>query len=230
MSNHWLNQEVTKKSEWHCQFWHAVTVHSVNLITKSDLLDDAIAASNTHFKHDKTTSVAMLELGSKKIVLKRYNPRSQGHKIKRALRQSRARRCWNMSYEFAAAGLNVAAPLLMLEVRFGPIRTNAYFANEYLQGEQLLSSLPGMPQDQQSAVVEAIEQAFEQMNKFKLTHGDMKASNLLWVNGKLYFIDLDAATRHQNNCSWRFFHQKDKKRFLKNWQNYPELLAQFENL
>ena len=229
MSHHWIEQNITKKSSWRSQFWQAAT-HSANLIAEANFLKEAITTSSTHFKHDQTTSVSLLEFGSEKIVLKRYNPRSQGHKIKRAFRRSRARRCWNMSYEFAHAGLNVAAPLLMLECRFGPIRTTAYFANEYLEGNELLSSLAIMTADDQHAVVKAMTKAFDQMNKYKLTHGDMKASNLLWVDGELFFIDLDAAKRHQSTWSWRMSHRKDKKRFLKNWLNEPELLALFNEL
>lgn len=229
MSNHWIDQNVTKKSSWDCQYWQT-TAHATNLVAKDDFLSEAIATSSKNFKHDQTTSVSMLEFGSEKVVLKRYNPRSQGHKIKRAFRQSRARRCWDMSYEFAHAGLNVAAPLLMFECRFGPIRTNAYFANEYLQGKELLSSLPTMTAAEQHTVAEAMEKAFEQMSKHKLTHGDMKASNLLWVNEKLFFIDLDAATCHKTTWSWRMAHRKDRKRFLKNWRQHPELLSLFKEL
>jgi len=58
----------------------------------------------------------------------------------------------------------------------------------------------------------------------------MKASNLIWDKGKLFFIDLDAATRHQTTWSWRMAHRKDKKRFLKNWREHPKLLALFNEL
>jgi len=229
MSDHWTDQKVNKYKDWRCQFWQAVN-RNAELIPDQNFLDDALATSSKQFKHDKTTSVARLELGASKVVLKRYNPRSRGHKIKRAFRRSRARRCWNMSYEFSRAGLNVSIPLLMFEERFGPIRSNAYFANEYLQGEELLSSLPTMIASEQAAVAQAIRKAFDQMHKYKLTHGDMKASNLLWSNGKLFFIDLDAAASHQTSWSWRIAHRKDKNRFLKNWQQHPKILALFNDL
>ncbi len=229
MSSHWIDQKTTNVRGWRCQFWQSSDLRQ-QLIPEQGFLDQAMRTPAKNFKHDKTTSVVMLELDAHKIVLKRYNPRSWGHKIKRALRRSRARQCWSMSYAFANAGLNVSKPILMFEARFGPIRSNAYFANNYLQGEELLSSLPTMPIDQQQKVVDAIHKAFALMQQHKLSHGDMKASNLLWSEEKLYFIDLDAATKHRTIWSWRLAHRKDKKRFLKNWLDQPELLALFSKL
>lgn len=225
----WLQNQVIRCSGWSSQFCQTAETQSVlnaDHATLGSLLDD----STTLLKDDRTTTVGKLELASQSFVLKRYNARSRGHRFKRALRRSRARRCWNMSYAFARAGLNVAAPVLMYEHRFGPLRLDAYFATEFLVGDELLSALPSMSVVEQAAVVAAIDVAFSKMRVAKLTHGDMKASNLLWVSGMLYFIDLDAAQQHRTEFSWRAKHAKDKKRFLKNWRSQPEILDLFAGL
>ena len=61
------------------------------------------------------------------------------------------------------------------------------------------------------------------MQQYKISHGDMKASNLLWVDSELFFIDLDAARQHHSEASWRRANIRDRKRFLKNWRGIPEL-------
>jgi len=226
---HWLQNDVVHHADWlscFCQLADSQDCLDADHHTLTAFLSDTAAV----LKHDQTTTVAKLEFDSKSIVLKRYNPRSQGHKFKRALRKSRARRCWSMSYEFARAGLNVAAPILMYEQRFGPIRLDAYFASEFLQGQELLSALPTMDGGQRAQVVSAVKSAFSKMRAAKLSHGDMKASNLLWVNDALFFIDLDAAQQHSSGVTWRAKHAKDKKRFLKNWRDQPALLALFDEL
>ena len=59
----------------------------------------------------------------------------------------------------------------------------------------------------------------------------MKATNLLWVDGALYFIDLDAAKKHAWwSLTWGKAHAKDKRRFLKNWAEKPDLLSLFSEL
>lgn len=229
MKMDWLQNDIIHHVGWSSQFCQVADTQTslkADHYALTQLLGDTRAA----LKHDQTTTVTKLELGTQSLVLKRYNARSQGHKFKRSLRKSRARRCWTMSYAFARAGLNVAPPVLMYEQRFGPIRLNAYFASQFLHGDELLSALPNMDKRQQSAVVSAIESAFSKMCAAKLTHGDMKASNLLWVDGALFFVDLDAAQQHRSTVSWRSKHAKDKKRFLKNWLNMPELLQLFSEL
>ena len=135
-----------------------------------------------------------------------------------------------MSYDFAQAGLNIAMPFLMHEQRFGPLRLDAYFISEALSGHELLSALPAMSDEQKQSVVVQLTQAFEKMRTAKITHGDMKATNLMWVDERLFFIDLDGAKKHVNQTSWQRAHKKDVKRFLKNWRDQPELLNLFDGL
>jgi tRNA A-37 threonylcarbamoyl transferase component Bud32 len=118
----------------------------------------------------------------------------------------------------------------MHEKRWGPLRQNAYFVTEYLEGTELLGLLPSMNAQQQRQVAAEVVKAFEIMRREKLTHGDMKASNLLWVDGQLFFIDLDAATKHRSLISWRRSHARDLKRFKKNWLEHAELNQLFEQL
>ncbi len=222
----WARRPIIRTIDWNSRVWMS-SHYSDRVPVNAESLDKLLVDTSGAFKHDRTTTVARVELAGQAMVLKRYNPRNQWHKIKRALRRSRARRCWQMSYAFTEAGLNVAAPILMLEDRFGPFRLDAYFLNEFLEGQELMTLLPTMNNEQRQDVAEAIEDAFEKMKAARLTHGDLKASNLMWSNGKLYFIDLDAAQQHRNPVTWLKGHSKDRKRFLKNWQGDSQLLSIF---
>jgi len=99
-----------------------------------------------------------------------------------------------------------------------------------LLGEELLSVLPTMNKEQQSSVVEEINVSFNKMYQSNISHGDLKATNLMWVNGEVFFIDLDASRQHKIKSVFDVSHVKDKKRFLRNWQDQPELLALFDGL
>ncbi len=225
MNKEWLTQGIIKTKQW--QFYRYVVdwFEPHNKFNRQQI--DQWLESVQSYKHDQTTTVAKVTIGKFDLVLKRYNARSFGHKIKRSLRQSRAQRCWNMSYIFAQAGLNVAPPIFMFEERFFFIRKHAFFANEYLSGDELLEVLPAMHETEQLQVVEAFKEAMTIMLKYKLSHGDMKASNLLWVNQQLFFIDLDGARQHRYAVSWLRSNKRDRKRFLKNWSGNSELEALF---
>jgi len=137
LAHKWVHQPITRTIDWNSRVWMSSDYRAkVPLNAKG--LNSLLVDTDDAFKHDRTTTVSRIELAGESMVLKRYNPRNQWHKIKRALRRSRARRCWQMSYAFSAAGLNVAAPIMMLEDRFGPFRLDAYFLNEFLEGQELL--------------------------------------------------------------------------------------------
>lgn len=224
----WLDQDTNTRAKVTFRSWCAREFKQGSSFSSKDL--DRLIEQGNLLKHDRTTSVACLAIGVEEVIIKRYNPRSQWHRLSRAVRPSRASRCWHMSYEFQQAGLSVARPLLMLERRLGPLRRSAYFISEALNGVELLSALPSMPPCEQRAVGVAVNSAFESMAKARLSHGDLKASNLIWHNGHLYFIDLDAARHHSSKQSWQKANRKDRQRFLKNWQEAQHLLGLFKDL
>lgn len=175
------------------------------------------------FKHDQTTTVALIASDKKQYVLKRYNARNSVHRIKRAIRRTRAWRCWTMTEAFVEAGLNVAPAVGLLEKRFGVLKGDAYFLSEYIDGEMLLNYLPEQNEKQQKIIAQEMRVVFDKMQASKVTHGDMKASNLLWCNEQIYFIDLDGASKHRNQLSWLRSHKRDKRRFMKNWRQNKSL-------
>lgn len=193
-------------------------------------LDLAIEQSEHVYKDDRTTTVAAVTIDQQTYILKRYNARNWWHHIKRAFRETRAHRCWKMSACFKQVGLNVSEPVLMYESRFGPIRTTSYFMNRLLPGEVLLKCLPELEQDRQQLVATTIKSVFQTLEKHKISHGDFKATNLIWNEGQLYFIDLDAAQQHSSVLTWNKANNKDRRRFLKNWRENQELLKLFEEI
>ena len=58
----------------------------------------------------------------------------------------------------------------------------------------------------------------------------MKATNIIIHNDKPYLLDLDSMKAHKNKyifmCAW----QKDIKRFMKNWDDLPEINQLFKQL
>ena len=224
----WLDQVTNYQSDVHRRRWFACELEDVEKLSGRDL--DRLIEQGETLKHDATTSVARLVFGTRHIIIKRYNSRNQWHRVNRSVRRSRASRCWRMSYSFESAGLSVARPFLMLERRLGPLRRTAYFVSEALDGAELLYSLPTMEYSQQRLVAQVLKDAFERMKRASITHGDLKASNLIWKGGRIYFIDLDAARHHASKQSWLKANNKDRRRFLENWRGDDQLMSLFEDL
>jgi tRNA A-37 threonylcarbamoyl transferase component Bud32 len=188
-----------------------------------------IVNNNTRvFKEDKTTTVIKVNHGDSDFVVKRFNPRSAWHRIKRALRQSRARRCWTMAGMFRQAGIRTARPCGWVEQRWGPLRGDSYYICEYIPGEVCQGWLPDQDQSTWEAFSEQVEDLFSVLRREGLSHGDMKASNLIWSDGALYLIDLDAATRARFGFRRRHLGKRDRQRFMRNWSDSPELRSWLE--
>jgi tRNA A-37 threonylcarbamoyl transferase component Bud32 len=184
------------------------------------------ADDNTYvYKADETTTVIKVAFGDRDYVVKRFNPRNTWHRVKRALRQSRARRCWNMAREFRLAGIRTARPSGWVEQRWGPLRGNSYYICEHIPGEVCLGWLPDQDESTWAEFSNQVEDLFAAMGRDGLWHGDMKASNLIWSDGALYVIDLDAAGRALTGLRRKRLHQRDWIRFMRNWSDAPALRA-----
>lgn len=194
-----------------------------------DALDgdlDSLIDAGQLLKNDKTTTVVKLDIAEISVVIKRYNARSFWHRIKRAMRQSRAMRCWIMSEKFSSAGLQVAQRIAVIENHFGPFYLDAYFIAEWVNAEELLTWLPKQSQSKKANVQQQIKHTFSLFKVHRFSHGDMKATNLLWHNQKITFLDLDAAKQHWLKPLWIRSFRRDKKRFAKNGSSFADLLSE----
>ena len=55
------------------------------------------------------------------------------------------------------------------------------------------------------------------MKEYKISHGDMKATNFVYSGEQLYVLDLDSLQWHRNESAFLEKFGKDLRRFRKNW-------------
>ena len=58
---------------------------------------------------------------------------------------------------------------------------------------------------------------FRILADYRISHGDMKATNFLVRNGTLHVLDLDAMERSRTKAKFREKFGRDLTRFQKNW-------------
>lgn len=169
-------------------------------------------------KDGGSSTVTRLALGERELVIKRYNIKGLTHWLRRFWRPSRASHSWLAAHRLAFLDMATPAPLGMRESRFGPLRRRAWLITEYCPGQDLLSlfdptgaRLPTA--EQRSALVSL----FNELARHRITHGDCKATNLLWHEGRVWLIDLDAMQAHSSEAAWRKAWVKDRARFIRNW-------------
>lgn len=177
---------------------------------------DAPMAAGTPLKSGNTCTVTRAMAGNGELVVKRYNLKSLGHALSRLWRPSRAWHSWREGHRLRLHGIATPAPLALIEERIGPLRRRAWLLNEYCPGIDLAHHLAA-DREPPPAEAAAIAGLFTTLARLRISHGDLKATNLLWYAGRVWLIDLDACTQHRSETSWRKAWRRDRARLLRNW-------------
>jgi tRNA A-37 threonylcarbamoyl transferase component Bud32 len=169
-------------------------------------------------KDGNSATVVKTRIAGREVVIKRYNIKSIWHFFERCWRPSRAANAWRQGNLLALLGIATPAVLGFMEQRYGPLRGKAYLVSEYVAATELAQAYSeNQPTD---TTLSQIKRIFNLMRAYRLSHGDMKASNLLLTaTGQVELIDLDAMREHRFKWTFQRAFKRDQKRFLKNWQN-----------
>ena len=189
---------------------------------------DRMIQKGISFKKGNTCTVSLAEVDGIKTVIKRYNIKGFWHGLSRALRQTRAAASWANAHRLNILSIATPKPIALIEERFGYFRGKAYFLSEYLDAPDASTFFAQIKNKKsQAEAIQNIVEMFYRMYLLKLTHGDMKASNIKMLGEDPYLIDLDSMQQH----AWDFLakkrHAKDLKRFMRNWQDQPTLYNRF---
>lgn len=192
------------------------------------LLDDPDArlraAEVVPLKKGNTCTVLALQLGNRRIVVKRYNIKSFRHGLARAWRPSRAAASWANAYRMNILGIATAQPLALLERRWGPIRRQAYYVAEYIEAPDAAAYFadPGVPEEHKQRASLNIARLLHKLKHLGIVHGDMKATNIL-IGEKDQPLLLDLDAMREVRCKWMLQrgHRRDLRRWMENWRDDP---------
>ena len=211
--------------------WRAWRAHAVADLPRAELeklLDcpDALLWENldrpVKLDHCGVMVRATLRLagGPQTVSYKRVRAKNRWKAFLNRLRSSRAMRSWRLGHAFRARGIATPRPIMVCE----PRRSNgavaawqdrpAYLATQWAEGAENLHlwawALSKLPRDERmrraAECAESLGRLVGQMHARQISHGDLKGSNVLIVDGgndadnrslKTLLIDLDGARIHK---------------------------------
>jgi len=118
-------------------------------------------------------------------------------------------------------GVHTPKPFMFIENRWlWFLRSKSYFVSEKIEAVNLLEYIKskGLRKNELEEIIISFRLLFKIMIDYKISHGDMKASNFLYWNNKVVVLDLDGMQRHQSQKVFKKAIRKDFDRFLKNWK------------
>ncbi len=176
-------------------------------------------------KNGNTCTVWAAPAGALKLVIKRYNVKGLLHGLKLSARPGRAMSSWESAHRLLFYGIATPRPVAIIKIRRGPLQPVAYFLAEAVDGVDALSWFrqPAVSMDEKAEMAKKIMALFAQLEAQRISHGDLKATNILIADDKPLLIDLDAMQQHGDEAAFRKAWQRDQQRFMRNWQDAPEI-------
>jgi serine/threonine-protein kinase RIO1 len=212
----------------HCLF-KAVASEDQYKHLASDLdFYDNLLGNHPHLKTGRTCTVAHVHFEDVDIAIKRYNIKSLWHALSRAYRPTRAAKSWANAFRLHILGISTPKPIALIEKRWWGLRGKAYFLSEYLDapdGHDYFTKIKN--KKLQAVAIKNIVDLFYRMHLLKLSHGDMKSSNIKVLDGNPYLIDLDSMRQHRCDYFALKAHVQDLRRFMQNWQAQSALYNMF---
>jgi serine/threonine protein kinase len=135
-------------------------------------------------------------------ILKQYRQKKRRNMLFDWWRGSRARRAWAAGFDCMNRGIPTAKPLCFAEERRGPLITTSYLlCEEILQAQTLYDYLKDLGYTstgeifvRKKKILEAVGRLLRTLHLRGLLHRDLKSSNFLVSEERLYLIDLDGMT------------------------------------
>ncbi len=182
----------------------------IDFISQIDTLMD----KGQILKNGNTCYVSRLTWNSKDVVVKRYNHKGFIHSLRHTIQRSRAHRCWLHGHRLGMLKISTPKPLAYIEKRKGLLIWKSYLVTEYIQGQKLYDFLrdKSVSQERRSSVKRQVKELLEKLGKYRITHGDLKHSNIIITSNGPILTDLDAMQAHKCNLSYRLRRVKDLER------------------
>jgi tRNA A-37 threonylcarbamoyl transferase component Bud32 len=173
---------------------------------------DALMDEGRILKNGNTCYVSGITWNGREVVVKRYNHKGFIHSLRHTIKGTRARRGWLNGHRLGMLNIATPKPLAYIERRRGLLIWESYLITEYVEGQKLYDFLrdSNVTEEERLKVTEQIKELLERLGKHRITHGDLKHSNILITDTGPVLIDLDAIKFHW----WRWLFEIKRNKDL----------------
>lgn len=174
---------------------------------------DALMNKGEILKDGNTCYVSRLTWNNSDVVVKRYNHKGLIHSLRHTIKRSRARHGWLHGHRLGMLQIPTPKPLAYIELRKTGLIWQSYLITEYAEGQNLYNFLrdSNITEEKRSIVTRQVTELIDMLGKNKITHGDLKHTNILVTDSGPVITDLDGMKAHKWNRMYKNRQEKDLK-------------------
>jgi tRNA A-37 threonylcarbamoyl transferase component Bud32 len=181
-----------------------------------ELMDkgDILKAGNTCY-------VSRLRWNGKDVVVKRYNHKGLVHSLRHTIKRSRARHGWLHAHRLGVLHISTARPVAYIEELKGLLVWKSYLVTEHIEGQQLDVFLRDekVGRAERAGTIGRTLDILATLQENRISHGDLKHSNILIADSGPILIDLDAMQAHKLAWTSKWKGRKYMERFAKSLES-----------
>ena len=178
---------------------------------------DTLMDEGQILKNGNTCYVSHLIWNGKDVVVKRYNHKGFIHSLRHTIKRSRARRGWLHGHRLRILDIATPKPLAYIEQLKKKLVWKSYLVTEYVEGQKLYDFLrnSNIAAEHRSIAMRQVKNLLDKIGKYRITHGDLKHTNILITDNGPTITDLDGMKVHKWNWTYKISRAKDFRRFTK---------------
>ncbi len=178
---------------------------------------DALMDKGEILKNGNTCYVSRLMWNNRDVVVKRYNHKGLIHSLRHTIKKSRARHGWLHAHRLRMLQIPTPKPLAYIEQRKYKLVWKSYLITKYVEGQKLYDflrdSITG--EEEHPTVTQQVGELLDKLGKYRITHGDLKHTNILITDNGPVLTDLDGMKAHKLRWTYQIKRAKDVARFQK---------------
>lgn len=174
----------------------------------------------------------IIKNGSSRTTLKLHKPfqlfikecriKSIWHVIRQLFASSNAYKSWRNAHLLLHLGILTPKPVAFIQKRIGPFKGTSYFTSELMDIRFILVAL--QDENLRDGMVQAMCSLLHTMKALRLTHGDLKVSNIMLnKQQEIILVDVEYVKEHRFDFLFKRAFKRDVERFLRNLNDWPEL-------
>jgi tRNA A-37 threonylcarbamoyl transferase component Bud32 len=178
---------------------------------------DDLMQSGQILKNGNTCFVSRISVGGKEVVVKRYNHKGIIHSLRHTIKRSRARRSWLHAHRLEMLGIATPKPLAYIEERRGLLVWKSYILTEHVEGQKFCDLVEerNVTEGERSTAIDQVREMLERLAKYRITHGDLKHSNILVTDKGPVLTDVDGMKVHRLSHTCRLRYKRDLECLLR---------------